>query len=188
MGLVACTQEDMLMTGMNFLPYDRVDAVYAEGDDTRSHDAWPDHDRRILALPEHMLGSLATAVTLAREQRAIADADRSPERMQITYHSLARMLVGMEPSFEPLFRVGDAVQLPRGASLQAGEIGIIGDVDDPSGDPPHAVIGLGEDVPESLQFLWGDTIGICRNDYLFQYLAGLYGLHGHLALFRQDAA
>jgi hypothetical protein len=167
------------------LPYQKIGAISVAGE-LSARVSLRRFRPRPLNIPEQAAGNLAAAMALADRQRRLK-WPRAEQDIVINCHLFVRMLSGMQASFDPPFATTDATRLPRGSNLSSGEIGIVGDLDDALQTPYHAVLGLGEEVPESLQFLWGDTIGICENSELLRYMNSI-SMFRRTALFRRCLA
>lgn len=178
--ILAYTQPDILFWGRGMLPYQKLGAI-SLGGELSHHISHQRFEPRPLPVTEEMAEKLAITLTLAAQQQK--KRRRTEQGIRITCHMFVRLLTGMEPSFDPPFERVDAARIPQDSNLSIGEIGIVSDIYEESQEAYHAVLGLGENVPESLQFLWGDAVGICNNRDLLQFVNSMSPLR-RAALFR----
>lgn len=123
------------------------------------------HTEQQLDLPGGMGERLFKAYQLAEIE--LVSPARSQEYKLINCHFFSSYLAGIEPSLHAPFTAAEGEQFE--GNLPLGEIGIVSGADDD--EPYHSFVGLGEEVPESIQEMWGKgVIGICNNEDLLSHL------------------
>jgi len=143
------------------LPYERIVALYHSDGYFGQHVGEKNttgRNEHILTLPEQIGHRL-----LETFQQAESDTP-------INCHWFGRMIAGLPPSTDEPFFSSEGLVVD--GSLAMGELGIVAE---PAGNTHHSLIGLGEDVPESIQVMSSNgEFGIARNEDVIGFYDTLF--------------
>jgi hypothetical protein len=159
MELVAFTNPDAyknIIGDVVELPYQRILALWHKDGFFGEHIGQDTSDlaERVLRLPSEM------GQRLLEGMRAVTDPSQS-----VNCHYFGRLMSGLKLDHDAPFLAANGVKTE--SALALGQLGIIASLDE---YPDHSIIGLGEEVDESLQVISGfGELGIAGNADVLEF-------------------